>query len=563
MPTLAKNFSSTRRSSRSPGRKLQKPVHTLSDEELRASLIALGANVGPITATTRTIYEKQLEKRLQNSSSGILSHSSDDLTYVHNARKYPTPPRPTMVPRFRPSYSVSSSSSYAAKSLNNHDDISEGTFSSSSYQKIQRRLDFKDSREELSNSKRRVVDEYDGESDDDHMESSRIVTPNPAQVADTKKPFSVLSVFNKYLKLWGSFILPRKSISKPTKPSHLFSGEYSYSFREATPSRSSVLGFDISRVLLFSLVSLFGFLLIAYLATANSGALIQSSRIAYFAAKDTVFFFYTYAVLPLLASAVVCGVVIGIYMLRLYQTKKKAEDKRLTFDLIEKITDIIRDANEQGQVYVAEPHVRDMLLPPSQRLALFSSFSNLYFLYMQYFQYRRCEFISFDRMRDSPEWRRWQEAVKFINLNESRVSTETRIVNGVECSVWRWIPAKKNGWQGSAFDGSMRRNMLDHAPSHCLKLRGLFSSAKDHEARCLDLKEALLQKIAPVKPLHVHLEKDSKEGVMFARFASLSDCSCAFKSLHGTWFNGTGQLVWAKFLRDERYEQRFPNAPRQ
>lgn len=52
-------------------------------------------------------------------------------------------------------------------------------------------------------------------------------------------------------------------------------------------------------------------------------------------------------------------------------------------------------------------------------------------------------------MRNSPDWRRWQKAVEFINLNESRISTETRIINGVECSVWRWIPAKKNGWQGS------------------------------------------------------------------------------------------------------------------
>lgn len=59
------------------------PVRTLSDEELRVSLTSLGANVGPITATTRTIYEKQLEKRLRNNrSSRTLSHSSDDLTNV-------------------------------------------------------------------------------------------------------------------------------------------------------------------------------------------------------------------------------------------------------------------------------------------------------------------------------------------------------------------------------------------------------------------------------------------------------------------------------------------------
>ncbi|KAM3725389.1 Inner nuclear membrane protein [Dirofilaria immitis] len=530
MSGSVKNFSSMRRSSKSPGRKLQKPVHTLSDEELRADLIALGANVGPITATTRTIYEKQLEKRLQNSkSSGTSSHSSDDLTNVYGARKPPTPPRPTMVPRFRPSYSASSSSSYAQRSVNDHNDISDGTYLTSNYRNARRRLDFKDSQEELNISKR-TVDDYDSDSDDDHMESSRVVTSNPS-LMPRQKQFSIFSILNKYLKMWASFILPRKSFSKSVKPSHSFHAKYSYPLREAAPVRSIVLGFDISRVLLFSLVSLFGFLLIAYLATANSGTLIHGSRIAYIAAKDTVFFLYTYAILPLLTLAVVCGIVVGIYMLRLYQTKKKAEDKRLTFDLIEKITDIIRDSNEQGQIYVAEPHVRDMLLPPSQR------------------------------MRNSPEWCRWQEAVKFINLNESRVSTETRIINGVECSVWRWIPAKKNGWQGSAFDGSMRRNMLDQAPSHCLKLRGMFSSAKDYESKYMDLKEALLQKIAPIEPLHVYMEKDSKEGVMFARFASLTDCSCAFKSLHGTWFNG--QLVWAKFLRDERYEQRFPNALRQ
>ncbi|EFO22430.2 hypothetical protein LOAG_06055 [Loa loa] len=508
MSSPIKNFSPMRRNSKSPGRMSQKPAHTLSDEELRASLITVGVNVGPITATTRTVYEKQLEKKLKdNKSSGGFSHSSDDLTNVCDRRKLPTPPRPTMVPRSRPSYSISSSS-YTPRSVNDHNDFLERTHLSSNYRGARRRLDFKDSQEELSISKRRMVSDYDSDSDDDHMESSRIVTPSPALIPGTQKPFSMLSALNKCLKMWASFILPRKSFPKSAKSSHSFHERYPYTFREAALPRSTLLGFDISRVLLLSLVYLFGFLLIAYLATANSGALIHSGRIAYVAAKDTAFFLYTYAILPLLTLVVVCGMVFGIYMLRLYQTKKKVEDKQRIFDLIEKITDIIRDANEQGQIYVAEPHVRDMLLPPSKR------------------------------MYNSPEWRRWQEAVKFINLNESRVSTETRIINGVECSVWRWIPAKKNGWQGSAFDGSMRRNMLDQAPSHCLKLRGMFSSAKDCEAKYMDLKEALLQKIAPINPLHVYVEKDSKEGVMFARFASLTDCSCAFKSLHGTWFNG-------------------------
>ncbi|KAL3982838.1 LEM domain family protein [Acanthocheilonema viteae] len=523
MSSSVKNSNSVRRRSKSPGQMLQKPIRKLSDEELRANLIALGAKVGPVTATTRNIYEKQLQKRLQlNKSSGILNNSSNDLLTVCDRPKCPTPPRPTMVPR-----SSLSTSSYSCTptSTKRYNDILERTPLTSYYRRARRRLDFRDNQEQLNILKM----SGDSDSDDDHMESSRIVTANPTVMPGTQKPSSTLSTLNKYLKRWTSFICPRKYSRK--SPSQSLHERYPYSFRQAAPTRNTIMGFDISRILLFFLMSLIGFLLIAYLATANSGALIHGGRIAYIAAKDTVFFLYTYAILPLLTVVVVCGVMVGIYMLQRYQTRKKAEDKRLIFDLIEKITDIIRDANEQGQIYVAEPHVRDMLLPPSKR------------------------------MRNSPELRRWQEAVAFINLNESRVSTETRIINGVECSVWRWIPAKKNGWQGSAFDGSMRRSMLDQAPSHCLKLRGMFSSAKNYEAKYIDLKQALLQKIAPVQPLHVYMESDSKEGVMFARFASLTDCSSAFKSLHGTWFNG--QLVWAKFLRDERYEQRFPNALRQ
>ncbi|VDK81856.1 unnamed protein product [Litomosoides sigmodontis] len=496
MSRPVRNSPTTRRGSKSRSHSRERAVSRLSNEELRARLIALGVNAGPITSTTRAVYEKQLEKKLQqNKLSGTPSDLSDDLTNVIEERQFPTPPRPTML--LRPVYS--SIPSHSLRSVNRNSDSSGKNLASS---RARRRLLFNDSREELNVSGKKMVSDSDSDSDDDHMESSRIVTMSSSPVSGAHKPFSILSALKKHLNIWISFFLPRKSSLKSSEPPRSFHRGYPYSFREPAPTRSTILGFDISRVLLFFLISLFGFLLIAYLATANSGALIQGGRIAY-----------------------ICGIVGGIYMLRLYQTKKKAEEKRLIFDLVEKITDIIRDANEQGQIYVAEPHVRDMLLPPSKR------------------------------MRNSPEWRRWQEAVEFINMNESRVSTETRIVNGVECSVWRWIPVKSSGWQGNAFGGNIRRSMADHAPSHCLKLRGMFSPArifKDHgleeelerifvwnyEAKCVDLRRALLQKIDPIEPLHIGVEKDSKEGVVFVRFTSYIDCSSAFRSLHGTWFNG-------------------------
>lgn len=33
----------------------------------------------------------------------------------------------------------------------------------------------------------------------------------------------------------------------------------------------------------------------------------------------------------------------------------------------------------------------------------------------------------------------WNEAVKFINENESRVRTEVQVVQGEPFEVWRWI----------------------------------------------------------------------------------------------------------------------------
>lgn len=52
--------------------------------------------------------------------------------------------------------------------------------------------------------------------------------------------------------------------------------------------------------------------------------------------------------------------------------------------------------------------------------------------------------------RRTPEdWSRWSEAAEFINAVDSRVRTEIRQINGVECNVWIWVPIKKHGWQGS------------------------------------------------------------------------------------------------------------------
>lgn len=43
----------------------------------------------------------------------------------------------------------------------------------------------------------------------------------------------------------------------------------------------------------------------------------------------------------------------------------------------------------------------------------------------------------------------WHKAAEFINEQDSRVRTESRIVNGIECGHWNWTPITKQRWQGT------------------------------------------------------------------------------------------------------------------
>jgi len=59
--------------------------------------------------------------------------------------------------------------------------------------------------------------------------------------------------------------------------------------------------------------------------------------------------------------------------------------------------------------------------------------------------------------------------------------------------------------------------------------------------------------------LHVAVDTESgDEGIVYVKCASNVDAGKAFGAFHGQWFRG--QLVTAKYLREERYHERFPDA---
>ncbi|VDN18016.1 unnamed protein product [Gongylonema pulchrum] len=287
-------------------------MSSLSDEELRERLQTYGVNPGPITATTRAVYQRQLQKlqlsnslsgtvnnlstpspakrlsgrspakrssntspvnrstRLTNRSLGPMSPASEDLPEIREkTRNLPVPQRyqPPVESRFKFADYIHSPTA---------------SLSTVTGRKKQPNLAFAKSSEDLSGS--------DEDDDDDHMESSRILSTGCSS-AMPKSSWLQLA-FNNLRKRWSAFTLFQKPTTKPSSSEYrAFSKRSAYAWEPPPPPQSSVFACDMSRLLLLSLLALF-----------------------------------------------VCTVVFGVCKLHQYYSRKRDEEKRLKFDLIEKIT---------------------------------------------------------------------------------------------------------------------------------------------------------------------------------------------------------------------------------
>ncbi|KRT79423.1 hypothetical protein AMK59_7124 [Oryctes borbonicus] len=234
-----------------------------------------------------------------------------------------------------------------------------------------------------------------------------------------------------------------------------------------------------------------------------------------------------------------------------YRQKQKDE----LFYMVERIVDILQsNTSEDGAVI---NHVRDMILPINDR----------------------------HRME-----RTWRKAVDFINKNESRIRTEVQIVQGEPYEIWRWLGSpnlsasgfvpppreslphemysisfpiqssfrspRNKSWQGQAFEtqvGSV--NSLPCSPTPCLKIRGMVD---DGDRNLHTIREAVLSKCAhQCRILHCAVDTNSK--CVYLKCADQNDAAIAYRSLHGWWY--AGNLVTVKYLRLERYVQRYPDSP--
>ena len=122
-------------------------------------------------------------------------------------------------------------------------------------------------------------------------------------------------------------------------------------------------------------------------------------------------------------------------------------------------------------------------------------------------------------------------------------------------------PGSASKWQGSAFN-SLNRNVASpaFAPSSCLKVRHMFSKDMVNSSGTWvkQVTEEILQRCSQAAICHIAVDMESHEGCVYIKAVSNDDAAKVFKTLHGQWYRGN--LVTAKYLRDERYFEKFPDA---
>ncbi|XP_074040272.1 LEM domain-containing inner nuclear membrane protein MAN1 isoform X2 [Leptinotarsa decemlineata] len=235
----------------------------------------------------------------------------------------------------------------------------------------------------------------------------------------------------------------------------------------------------------------------------------------------------------LLVSLIFAALYLLNYVYKYYKHYQQKQKDEIGF-MVEKIIDILQSScgEEGGDPFLVINHVRDMILP------------------------------IVDRQKKE---KTWAKAVQFINENESRVRTEVQEVKGEPFEVWRWIGSanismggspRNKSWQGQAFEtqvGSV--NSLPCSPTPCLKIRGM---VEDGDRNMHIIREAVLSKCAHQCRI-LHCAVDTSSNCVYLKCADPNDAAIAYRNLHGWWY--AGHLVTVKYLRLERYMQRFADSP--
>jgi membrane protein Man1 len=264
------------------------------------------------------------------------------------------------------------------------------------------------------------------------------------------------------------------------------------------------------------------------------------------------------------AAALLLASVAAYYFVDMNK-KRATADEATFYELVEKALELIQSPDEPRSMPVL--HIRDTLITPQER-------------------------------KNSKLMKIWDRVVNFVESSDSRVKVEIENIEGEPFKTWKWVSSSasdgssptSNGnnvlrtgdieWQGQAFSDinaevrsgprqsprTSTENFI--APTPFLKVRHMF----DAEAALIkpltwkaNVGDAILQKCSVNDDnsshgiMHMMIdERDMAEGLVYMRCKDIPSASRVFTALHGWWCEK--RLVSVRFLKEERYYSRFPEA---
>ncbi|KAL3320513.1 Peptide chain release factor 1-like, mitochondrial [Cichlidogyrus casuarinus] len=155
----------------------------------------------------------------------------------------------------------------------------------------------------------------------------------------------------------------------------------------------------------------------------------------------------------------------------------------------------------------------------------------------------------------------WPDVMNQVLQKESSVLVENVLGVG---EAWSW--QRGTGWQGSALhnESLSRKVPFSVPPTECLKIRNMCVTDGLDEARKSRVKLDLFRKIKHCGPiLHIGVTTSSDQPIVYLCCESPEVAGRVYSTVNANYYDG--RLVTARFLKLDRYCQRFPetlNNPR-
>lgn len=194
----------------------------------------------------------------------------------------------------------------------------------------------------------------------------------------------------------------------------------------------------------------------------------------------------------------------------------------------------------------------------------------------------------------------WQEAISYLENNDSRIHFGIEIVNGEDLKVIRWTEDVKNlslsasqasqhhhqqqqqlqqqqqrysnsrysqptdgrtygtlkKWMGSAFDKS---NKIENPPTNCLKIRQMFDRYEANNSNLQTIiQDTILLKLRDKNCKIFDIQLDARSCCVYLKCATCVDAGIVHEEINGWWLDAG--LVVVKFLKQDKYHQRFPSS---